>query len=317
MRDATRRIHAYPGLGNAIRDRIGAAFPEREFVVWSDADEFRRGLPEVELLLALRPPRGGWAEARALRLVQIPGAGVDSLLPAPDLPETVRIANARGVHDPEMSEFVLASILALAKHVPRALDQQRRREWRPFASRRLEGQTVGILGLGAIGLGVARRCRALGMRVIGTRHRPAPHPDVDAVHGADETMRVLAESDVVVVVLPLTPETRGLLDARAIAGMKPRARLVNVARGGIVDEPAVARALADGRLAGAAFDVFEEEPLPSESPLWDAPNLLVTPHVAGLFPDYMERVGELFVENIRRLEAGEPLRNEIDRSRGY
>lgn len=312
-----RRIHAYPGFSEALREQLAEAFPEREFVVWASPEEFIEGIADVELLLALRPPRAHWSRARALRFIQVPGAGLDSLLPAPDLSERVRIANARGVHDPEMSEFVLASILALVKHIPRALDQQRRREWRPFASRSLAGGTVGILGLGAIGSALARRCKALGMRVVGTRRHPAPLPDVDAVYAADETRRVLAESDVVVVALPLTDETRGSIDARAIAAMKPRAWLVNVGRGGIVDEIAVVRALERGALAGAAFDVFVDEPLPPESPLWDAPNLLVTPHVAGLFPDYLKRVGALFVENIRRCEAGQPLLNEVDRSRGY
>ncbi len=186
-----------------------------------------------------------------------------------------------------------------------------------YAGLRLDGATVGILGLGAIGHSVARRCKALGMRVIGTRRSAEPLEAVDEVLGPEGTRRVLAESDVVVVVLPLTPETRGSLDAEALAAMKPRGLLVNVARGGIVDEAALARALEEGHLGGAAVDVFEEEPLPATSPLWTARNALVTPHVAGLARDYMSRVGRIFFENIRRLEKGEPLLNEVDRSRGY
>jgi phosphoglycerate dehydrogenase-like enzyme len=317
MPQRAQRIHAFPGLGNAVRDTVEAAFSGREFVVWEDPAEFEAGIAEAEVLLALQPPRGHWERARSLRLIQMTGAGVDSLLPAPDLPARVRIANARGVHEPEMSEFILASILALLKQLPRAMQQQRQHRWKPYGSRPLTGQTVGILGVGAIGCGLARRCRALGMRVIGTRRRPEPLPDIDAVFGPEDTSRVLAESDVVVVLLPLTPETRGLLDAAALAGMKPRARIVNVARGGIVDEAAVARALERGELAGAAFDVFSEEPLPADSPLWDAPNAIVTPHVAGLSPHYMDRVGKILVENVRRLERGEPLLNEVDRRRGY
>lgn len=312
-----RRIHAYHAFGEALREPLRAAFPERELVVWTREDEFVRGLGEVECLVALGAPRGHWAAAGRLRLVQLPGAGVDSLLPAPDLPAPVRIANCRGVHEPEMPEFALGLIFALAKRIPRALEQQGRREWRMYGNLRLAGATVGILGLGAIGHSLGRRCKALGMRVVGTRRGGEPLPDVDRVYGPDGTDRVLSESDVVAVVLPLTPETRGLLGARALAQMKPRALLVNIARGGIVDEEALARALREERIGGAAMDVFAEEPLREESPLWDAPNCIVTPHVAGLSRDYMERVARIFVENVRRVEAGEPLVNEIDRTRGY
>jgi phosphoglycerate dehydrogenase-like enzyme len=155
------------------------------------------------------------------------------------------------------------------------------------------------------------------MRVIGTRRHPEPVAGVAEVLPPSKTRRVLAESDVVIVVLPLTPETEGLLDAEAIAAMKPGAHLVNIARGGIVDEVALAEALREGRLGGAALDVFEQEPLPPTSPLWDTPNLLVTPHVAGLSHDYLARLGEIFFENIRRLERGEPIVNPVDRDRGY
>jgi len=310
-------IHAFHAFGEALREAAHEAFPDREYHVWTREEEFLAGLPECEVLLAFRPPRGHWRNARRLRLVQMTGAGVDSLLPAPDLPAGVRLANAAGIHEPEMPEFTLALILALAKRIPRALEQQRRREWKPYGTRCLEGATVGILGLGTIGHSLARRCHALGMRVIGTRRHPAALEDVRAVFGPDETPRVLAESDVVVVVLPLTPETRGLLDAAALSRMKRGALLVNVARGGIVDEAALAAALESGAIGGAAFDVFEMEPLPESSALWGAPNLLVTPHLAGISRDYMQRLGKIFFENIRRVERGEPLHNEVDRSRGY
>jgi phosphoglycerate dehydrogenase-like enzyme len=312
-----RRIHAFHWAGEAVRELLTDAFPGREYVLWTDAESFAKGIGDAELLFALQPPKQFWSQASRLRLIQMSGAGIDSLLPARDLPDSVRIANARGVHEPEMPEFILALMLALAKRIPRALEQQSRHEWKMYGNIPLAGSTVGILGLGAIGHSVARRCKALGMRVIGTRHSGKPLEGVDEVFGPHETERVLRDSDVLVVVLPLTPETRGLLDARALSLMKPRALIVNVARGGIVDEEALAKALAEDQIGGAAMDVFDEEPLPPASPLWSAPNCIVTPHVAGLTRDYMLRVGNLFAENIRRLEAGEPLRNEIDRSRGY
>ena len=316
-RDPIRRLHVFHAFGEAIRDPFHAAFPDRELVIWRDAAEFEREIEEAEVLLALRPPRGHWSRARRLRLIQMPGAGVDSLLPAPDLPERVVIANARGLHGAQMPEFAIAMLLALAKRLPRALAQQQRREWRMYLPLTLEDTTLGILGLGAIGSGVARRAVALGMRVIGTQRKPKPVEGVAEVFPPEETERVLRESDALVVLLPLTPETRGLLDAAALAKLKPRALLVNLARGGIVDEDAVVEALRARRLGGAAIDVFEREPLPEDHPLWDAPNAIVTPHLAGIRPDYMERVADLFFENVRRLERGEPVLNPIDRARGY
>jgi phosphoglycerate dehydrogenase-like enzyme len=250
-------------------------------------------------------------------LLQTAGAGVDAVLPAPDLPERVILANARGLHAPHMSEFAIALLLALAKRIPTAVARQRERLWRAFLPRTLEGRTLGILGLGAIGEEVARKARALGMRVIGTRRSGEPSPFADRVYPPSETDEVLAQSDAVVILLPLTPETRGSLDAKRIARMRPGALVVNLARGGIVDEEALRAALEEKRIGGAALDVFAEEPLPRESPLWEASNLLVTPHMAGLVEDYLERLLAILLENVERLERGEPIRNRVDRERGY
>ncbi len=315
------RIHVFHGtsreLGLALAERLRAALPDREVVVWNREDELRSGLPEVEVLLAFRPPRGVWAGATRMRLLHSMGAGVDGVLPAPDLPARVRIANARGIHGPQMSEFALALVLALAKRVPQALEQQRAHAWKPYGVTMLAGRTLGILGFGSIGAAVAERARAFGMRVIGTQRAPRPSPHAELVLGPRETDRVLRESNVLVVLLPLTPETRGAVGARELALLPEGALLVDLARGGIVDESALLAALRSGRLAGAALDVFAEEPLPASSPLWDAPNLIVTPHVAGLSPDYMERLTEIFVDNLAREESGLPLRNAVDRERGY
>jgi phosphoglycerate dehydrogenase-like enzyme len=171
--------------------------------------------------------------------------------------------------------------------------------------------------MGAIGEAVARRARAFGMRVLGTQRTPRPNEWAEEVLGPDGTERVLSESDYVVVILPLTSETRGCLGASMLEKLRPGAVLVNMARGGIVDEEALATMLRAGRLRGAALDVFDEEPLPATSPLWDVPNLVVTPHVAGFSRDYLPRSFEIFADNVRRLERGEALLNEIDRERGY
>jgi phosphoglycerate dehydrogenase-like enzyme len=315
------RIHIFHGISRELSEALArplrARLPDREVLVWTHEEELRAGIGEIEALLAFRPPRGIWAGAARLRLFQMMGAGVDALLPAPDLPAAVRIANARGIHGPHMSEFALAMVLALAKRVPRALEQSRDRLWKPYGVDTIAGRTLAILGLGSIGAAVAEMASRLGMRVVGTQREPKPNPHVAEIVRPSLTEQLLREADFVVVLLPLTPETRGALGARELAWLKPTAYLINLARGGIVDEDALADTLRSGRLAGAALDVFAEEPLPASSPLWSAPNTILTPHVAGLGPGYMERLTEIFAENLDRIENDRPLRNEVDRARGY
>ncbi len=316
------RIHVHhgfePALGEAFAAPLRAALPGREVVVWHREEDLRAGIGEVEVLLAFRPPRGIWADARRLRLVQMMGAGVDSLLPAPDLLPAVRVTNARGLHGAQMSEFALAMILGLAKRIPRTLEQKQAHLWKLYGMQQLAGKTLGILGLGAIGAAVAEKARVFGMRVIGTQREAKAVPNVELVLcGAAGTERVLRESDYLVVLLPLTPETRGSIGARELDWLPRGAALVNLARGGIVDEDALLERLRSGQLGGAALDVYAREPLPPDSPLWDAPNAILTPHIAGLEPEYMRRLTEIAVENIGHLERGEPLRNEVDRARGY
>jgi len=316
------KIHVHhgfePAIGEAIAAQLRGAMTDREIVVSHRDEDLLRMIGDVEVLLAFRPPRGIWAGASRLRLIQMMGAGVDALLPAPDLPPEVRVTNARGLHGAQMSEFALAMMLALAKRIPRALEQQRAHLWKLYGMPQLAGKTLGILGLGAIGAAVAEKARAFGVRVIGTQREAKPVPNVDAVYaGPEGTARVLRESDYLVILLPLTPETRGSVGARELDALKPGAYVVNLARGGIVDETALLERLRSGHIAGAAFDVFAREPMPESDPLWQAPNLIVTPHVAGLEPDYMKRLMELAVDNVSRIEHGQALRNEVDRMRGY
>ncbi len=313
----TEKLHLF-GLPAAL---FGEAkkehFPGRRLVGLEDEADFAARIGEIEVLFALRPPRGHWARAERLRFVQIMGAGVDALLPAPDLPAHVRVANGRGISGDVMAEYALHWMLHFARRADRNAAQQTRKEWRMYAPWSLSGATCGILGMGAIGQAVAERAKAFGMRVLATQRSPKPFAAADEVLASEETERVLAESDYVVVILPLTPETRGSLDATLLSKMKSEAVLINMARGEIVDEAALAAMLREERLRGAAVDVFAEEPLPETSPLWEVPNLIVTPHVAGFSRDYLPVSFEIFAENVRRFEAGEPLRNEIDPARGY
>lgn len=296
-----------------------AADPAAEVVSLRTEEQLLGALADVEYLLAMRPPRGRWATARKLRLVQMVGVGVDSLLPAPDLEESVCIANASGIAATALAEFALALILALEKQLPRAVRQQEARRWRPWVPRRLEGQTVAILGLGAIGTALAERLAALGVRVVGTRRSGSgdAEPSIAQVLPPEGTARALRQASVAVILLPKTAETDGLLDAAMLDELPRGARLVHLARGGIVDERAVLERLEDGRLGGAAFDVFVEEPLPESSPLWGSERLLVTPHTSGYFAEYAEDLARLFVENVERVARGDQPRNLVDCTRGY
>ncbi|MDJ0788975.1 MAG: D-2-hydroxyacid dehydrogenase [Myxococcota bacterium] len=317
MADDVNRLHVVGLPARALQGPLERFLPGRTLEGFESREDLLEHLSEVEILFALNPPREGWAGAERLRLLHVIGAGVDTLLPSPDLPADVRVSNGRGISVDVMSEYAMGWILHFARRVDRNAEQQASREWRMYAPSRLAGATCGILGMGAIGEAVAARAKAFGMRVLGTQRTPRPSPHADEVLGVADTARVLAESDYVVVVLPLTPETRGSIDAAMLDRLRPEAVMVNMARGGIVDEVALADKLRAGSLRGAALDVFEQEPLPAESPLWDVPNLVVTPHVAGFDRDYLPRAFEVFAENVIRLERGEPLRNEIDRSRGY
>lgn len=310
-------IHAFVPFVSAARPLLEKHFPGRAIVCWSRPEEFVAGIGDVTYLFALHPPRGHWANAHRLRLIQAFGAGVDYLLPAVGLPERAVIANQRGMSADSMAEFGLSLVLALLKQLPFFVNAQRAQRWERRLPERAAGKTLGILGLGAIGLALAERAHGLGMRVIGTQREPKAHPAVARTEPPSGTERVLAESDVVVVLMPLTDATRGSLGAAQLARMKPSAYLINLARGGIVDEAALHEALAAGRIAGAAFDVFASEPLPANSPLWHAPNLWITPHVAGGFPELLDVSIGLFAENVARLERGEPVASAVDLTRGY
>ncbi len=300
-----------------IRPLLPKHFPDREVKLLANPEAFAREIGEIEFLFSLRPPRDQWAHATRLRMIHGMGAGVDDLLPAEGLRESVIIANNRGMSAEPMAEFGLALILALIKRLPAYLEGQRARKWRRALPGVVADQTLGILGLGAIGQALAIKANALGMRVIGTQRTPKSHPAVDRIYGSEEMDEVLAASDVVVILLPLTHRTRNALTREQLSGMKPGAYLINLARGGIVDEAALADLLREGKLGGAAFDVFDQEPLPETSPLWDTPNLWITPHTAGGFPDIIDVALAEFAENVARVERGEPPLHLVNREEGY
>lgn len=276
---------------------------------------------------SLRPQQ--LLSARNLRWIHATAAGVSQLLTPELLARDILLTNSRTVQGPVVAEHVIALVLALAKCLPSALHHQARREWaqtkmwnehpRP---RELAGATLGLVGFGTIGRETARRALALDMRVLAVRQHPERGAGEFAnsaveVLGLDRLDDLLARAEYVVLTAPETPRSAGLIDAGRLARMRADAFLINVSRGSLVDEAAVVAALRAGRIAGAALDVFQTEPLPPDSPLWDAPNLLLTPHTAAVVDGLWERHYELIAENLRRFLAGAPLLNRVDKRLGY
>jgi glyoxylate/hydroxypyruvate reductase A len=274
-------------------------------------------LAQADALLAWRPPRALAARAPRLRWAQSLTAGMEQWLAAPDLPPALTLTCARGTHRLQMPEHILAALFVASKRiVPIVLDQRERR-WTRHVNPTLAGATLGILGLGAIGVELARKAAALEMRVIGVKRDGRPVPHVERVWGPEGIDHLLAQSDYVVLLLPATAETRDLMTRERLERMKPTAWLLNFGRGELVVDDALVDAVEARRIAGAVVDVFRTEPLPSEHPFWTTDGIVVLPHVGGLHPERDRLVAELFVENLGRFATDRPLLHVVDRSLGY
>ena len=282
-------------------------------------------LPDADVVLGFAVRAANFARAHQLRWIHSTAASVTGVLFPELVASDVIVTNARGLHADAMAEHALAMMLAFARKLHHARDAQRAHEWAQETMwdqspgiGSLAGATLGLVGLGAIGGAIAARARALGMRVIAVRRRPAA--DAAPAHEQWPVSRLrelLPRVDWLVLVAPLTPETEGLIGREELSLLRPGARLMNLGRGALVDEPALIEALATRKLAGAALDVFAEEPLPATSALWDMPEVILTPHTSGLAPRYWERAMEQFTANLRRYVAGEPLLNLVDKKAGY
>jgi len=309
-------------LVDRLREPICRIAPECEIVPFTAEGEILGSVEGTEVLFlrwGVGPEtfRQMLERIPNLRWVHTISAGVDHIL-FPRLAEAdVILTNASGVFNVPIAETVLAFMLAVVKRLPEFFEQQRAHRWHKLGLRELRGLTVGIIGLGDIGGEVARLCRAFGMRVLGLRRHPHPHEHADEVLPPDRLHDLLGRADFVVIAVPLTEETRGLIGAAELAAMKPDAWLINIARGAIVDEDALLEALRERRIGGACLDVFTEEPLAEDSPFWDLPNVIITPHNSWSSPRLQEREAELFLENLRRYVEGEPLLNVVDKRMGY
>ncbi|MBO0766078.1 MAG: D-2-hydroxyacid dehydrogenase [Hyphomicrobiaceae bacterium] len=283
------------------------------------AEELARHLPEADVLVVSMLWKNELAGlAGRLRLIQSISAGTDhydrGLLRA----RGIRLASAAGVNAEAVAEHAMALILALSRRLPEARDNQHARHWRGMIADRsrredqLRGKTLLIVGIGRIGSRLARLAKAFEMRVIATRRDPAAGAaGADGVYASARLNELIGQADIVALTCPLTPETENLIDAAALAAMKPAAHVINVARGRVVDETALIQALQESRIAAAALDVSVEEPLPAASPLWSMANVLITPHTAGETRAYEDGVIDLLIENLERACRGEPLLNEV------
>lgn len=306
--------------------RLRKDFPQVEVVHSASYDGIEPQLRDAEIIItwSLRPEQ--FALATHLRWIHSPAAAVHQLMFSELVHSDVVLTNAREVHGPVVAEHVMALIFALAKQIPRAVRLQQKHIWgqeimwrgRP-RPREVAGATLGLVGLGSIGREVAKLAAGLGMRVIAARENPEKEKpvSVEQVYGSSEINTLLENSDYVVLAAPTTRATTGLINAERLARMKPEAFLINVGRGPLVDAAALAVALRNQKIGGAALDVFDQEPLSADSPLWDLEDLLLTPHTAGLTDKLWDRHYVLISENLRRYLSHQPLLALVDKTRGY
>lgn len=309
-----------------VRERLQKQFPQIEIVQLPDYAGVTEQIRDADAALAwsLRPEQ--FRAARKLRWIHSTAAAVHQLMFPELVASDVVVTNSREVHGPVVAEQALALMFAVARKIPAAVRFQQKRVWGqermwlegPMPGE-LQGATLGLVGLGSIGREIAKRAAGLGMRVLAVREHPerGGAEGVAIVYGPSQLNELLAASDYVVLAAPVTPSTQRLMDATRLAQMRPTACLVNVGRGVLVDEAALANALRQKKIAAAALDVLEKEPLPPDSPLWDMENVLITPHTGSVTPRLWERQYTLISENVRRFLAGEPLLGVVDKGKGY
>ena len=307
-------------------ERLTKDFPHLEILRLTNYDNIEKEIADAEIAFtfSLRPEQ--FRAAQSLRWIHSPAAAVHQFLFPELVNSDVILTNARDVHGPVVAEHVMALIFALAKQIPQAVRFQQQHIWgqemvwrahpRP---RELAGATLGLVGLGSIGRHVAKHAAGFGMQTICVREHPErPVPNfVDEVLPSSQLSQMLSRANYVVLAAPLTPATQHMIGCEQLAQMKPDACLINVGRGPLIDEAALLETLKQKRIGGAALDVFDKEPLPPDSPLWDLDNLLITPHTAGMTEKLWERHYTLFSENLRRYSSGQPLIAVVDKQSGY
>ena len=298
-----------------------ARFEELTEVTWTDAEGLPQAIAGAQILLvwdffsgALRE---AWPHADALEWVHVAAAGVDSLLFDELRQSPVTVTNAHGAFDTPIAEFVLASILAHDKQLHRSERLQRERTWQHRETALSAGRRVLVIGTGGIGRATARLLKAVGMEVMGAGRTARQDPDFGTIIASDELVEHVGWADHVVLIAPLTEQTRGLVGHEVLERMKPTAHLINAGRGALVDEPALIAALQEGRIAAASLDVVSQEPLPQDSPLWDMDEVHLSAHMSGDVVGWRDTLSEQFERNLEAWVQGRPLSNEVDKQKGY
>jgi phosphoglycerate dehydrogenase-like enzyme len=286
-------------------ERLGPEFSALRFRPAHDAAEALAACGNCEILLVRNDEIFAdlIAAMPRLRFIQALTTGTDYIAALPNLAPHVLVAAARGFHGPQMSELAFLFMLAFARKLPAVLENQRRRVWDRREQRLLAGRTAVIVGVGRIAEELAHRCKVFGMSVLGVSSRTSA-PGFDAIYPRARLPEAAGQADYLIVLAPLIEENHHLVNAAVIDAMKPEGVLINIARGGVVDEDALLKALVEGRIAGAGLDVFQKEPLPPDSPLWDAPNVIITSHVGGMSEEYADQVMPLLIDNLRAFADG-------------
>jgi phosphoglycerate dehydrogenase-like enzyme len=298
-----------PDVTEQYRARLARTFPEITIDVAATADKAAAALPQADMLLTfgqmMKNLKLDLAGASNLKWVQALGTGLDGIIDQPALKLSVTVTSLHGVHGAPVSEAALASMLALARDIPGFVRAQDEHQWKRWPAKLLHNKTVGILGIGVIAEALAPKCKAMGMTVVGITSSPRNVAGFDRIYPVGELLKVLPECDHFVLLTPYSPATHRMIDAKVFAAMKPGAYFINLARGGVVDEDALMDALRSKKIGGAALDVFNEEPLPPDNPLWTFKNVIVTTHQGGFCDTYPDLAMPILEHNMRCFLKGD------------
>jgi D-2-hydroxyacid dehydrogenase (NADP+) len=292
-------------LADEYKKALQSKFPEVMIHTSLKEKDIGEFIEKANVLLTFRISDGLIKRAKNLQWVQSLASGVDAILNLPSLRKEVLLTSTRGIHAPQMAEMAILLMLSLNRNFPQIIRNQDKGIWERWSAKLLYQKKVGILGIGAIGEEIARKCKAFGMTVFGIDIVQRKVDVVDHSYGPEDLLKVIQEVDYLIIVVPLTPQTRKMVGTKVFSSMKPTAFLINIGRGEIIDENALIHALESGKIAGAALDVFSQEPLPQEHPFWKTKNLILTPHIGGTSTIYVDQVLSIFEENLRRFLRGE------------
>ena len=317
MTEKTKVLITYKGLSEDHIQQIRDVSDKIEVEKATDEESVLDAVRDTEVIFG-RFNKEMFLASEKLRWVQVPSAGVDRYLYPEFLDSQVILTSSSGVHRMPISEMIFAMMLALAKRLHQFMRFQMEAKWNWLAPDEVAGKTIGILGLGNIGMETAWKAKCFGMKVLALKKKQIRRPSyVDEILGPEDLGRLLRESDYVAVTVPLTSETYHMISEEELRLMKPSAYVINIARGAVIDNKALIRALKEGWIAGAGLDVFEEEPLSEDSEFWRLENVVITPHVAGATPHYSDRAVKIFCGNLKRYLEGKPLVNAVDKIAGY